>query len=109
MVALRIGTAGLAFLEQAYTSSTPPAMAMESNSRLESSLRHGQPGLCSGERLKAGFGLTEAGEAEVAAEDGHGFKERRRVLASADGHPDGLKHGTGLEAERLGRLAQGLL
>jgi hypothetical protein len=48
------------------------------------------------ERLKAGFGLADAGEADFAAEDGHGFKERRRVLASADGDADGLKHRPGL-------------
>jgi len=42
--------------------------------------------LNSGERLQAGFGLEDAGEAEIAAEDGHGIKQRRRVLASADGN-----------------------
>ncbi len=45
-------------------------------------------------RFEAGFGLADAGEADLAAEDNHGFKERRRVLASADGDPDGLEHGT---------------
>jgi hypothetical protein len=50
--------------------------------------------------LKAGFGLADAGEAEVAAEDGQGFKERRRVFASADGDADGLEHGAGFEAKR---------
>ena len=48
---------------------------------------------------KTGFGLADAGEANLAAEDNHGFKKRRRVFASADGDPDGLEHGTGLEAE----------
>jgi hypothetical protein len=48
------------------------------------------------ERLQAGCGLADAGEAEIAAEDGHGFKERRGVLASADGDADGLKGLPGL-------------
>jgi hypothetical protein len=46
--------------------------------------------------LEAGFGLADAGQAEVAAEDDHGFKERRRVFASADGDPDGLEGLPGL-------------
>ncbi len=52
--------------------------------------------LCSTERFKVGFGLAYAGEADVAAKHDHGFKERGRVLASADGDADGLKHRTGL-------------
>jgi len=47
-------------------------------------------------RLKAGFGLADAGEAEFAAEDGHGLKERGRVFASADGDADGLECLAGL-------------
>ena len=58
------------------------------------------------EHFKLGFGLLNASEAHIAAEDNHGFKERRRVLAPADGDPDGLEHGAGLEAERRGGLAQ---
>jgi hypothetical protein len=46
--------------------------------------------------LQAGFGLADAGEAEIAAEDGHGFKERRGVFSSADGDPYGLKGLPGL-------------
>ena len=53
--------------------------------------------------------MADAFEADVAAQDGHGFKERRRVFASADGDADGLEHGTGLEAERRGGCAQSLL
>ena len=48
-------------------------------------------GLFSSERLQAGFGLADAGKADVASEDGHGFKQRRRVFAAADGDPDGLE------------------
>src|SRR6476660_5573616 len=59
--------------------------------------------------MELGFSLADAFEADVAAEDGHGFKKRRRVLTPADGHADGLKHGTGFEAERGGGLAQRLL
>ena len=54
---------------------------------------------CSAERLKAGFGLADSFEANFAAEDGHGFKQRRRVFASADGDADGLKHGAGLQTQ----------
>ena len=46
-----------------------------------------------------GFGLADAFQAHVAAQNGHGFKQRRRILAAADGDPDGLEHGTGFEAE----------
>ena len=46
--------------------------------------------------FKVGFGFLDAGEADIAAKDDHGFKERRRVFASADGDADGLKHRTGL-------------
>jgi hypothetical protein len=52
--------------------------------------------------LQAGFGLVDAGEAEFAAEDGHGFKERRRVFASADGDPDGLEGLPGLQTQVQG-------
>ena len=52
--------------------------------------------LCSTERFKAGFGFSDAGEADVAAKHDHGFKERGRVFASAYGDADGLKHRTGL-------------
>jgi hypothetical protein len=55
--------------------------------------------LCSGKRLKAGFGLAEAGEADIAAEDSHGFKERRRVFTSADRDPDGLEGLPGLQTQ----------
>ena len=48
------------------------------------------------ERLKAIFGLADALKADLAAEDNHGFKERRSVLASADGHPNGLEGLPGL-------------
>jgi len=54
--------------------------------------------VASGERLKTGFGLEDAGEAEVATEDGHGFKEGRGIFTAADGDADGLKGGPGLEA-----------
>ncbi len=38
-------------------------------------------------------------KADVAAEDDHGFEERRGVFASAYGDSDGLEHGAGLQAE----------
>jgi hypothetical protein len=47
-------------------------------------------------RVEVFFGLAEAGEAEVAAEDRHGFKERRGIFASADGDADGLEGLPGL-------------
>ncbi len=59
--------------------------------------------------MKAGLGLADAFEANLAAEHNHGFKKRRRVLAPANGDPDGLKHRTGLESERSGGLAQRLI
>jgi hypothetical protein len=46
--------------------------------------------------LQFDFSLAYAFEAEVAAEDDHGFKERRGVLASADGDADGLEGLPGL-------------
>jgi hypothetical protein len=46
--------------------------------------------------LKAFFGLTDAVETGLATEDGHGFKERRRVFPSADGDPYGLEGLPGL-------------
>ena len=52
--------------------------------------------------MKAGFGLADAGEAELTAEDGHGFKERRRVFASTDGDSDGLEHWPGLQTKVRG-------
>ena len=52
--------------------------------------------LCSTERFKVGYRLAYTGEADVAAKHDHGFKERWRVLASADGDSDRLKHRTGL-------------
>ena len=55
--------------------------------------------LISGERLQAVFGLADASETDVAAENGHGFKEWRRILASADGDTDGLKHRPGLQTQ----------
>src|ERR1039458_8706732 len=63
----------------------------------------------SSERLKDGFGLLDAGEAELAAEDNHGFKERRRVFASANGHPDGLEGLPGLQTKLCGSFAQCLV
>jgi hypothetical protein len=51
------------------------------------------------QRLKAGFGLADAGETDVAAEDGQGFKERGRVSASADGDSDGLEGLPGLQTK----------
>ena len=59
--------------------------------------------------MQAGRGLADASEAELATEDGHGFKERRRVFSSADCDPDGLEHGTSLESERSGGSAKGLV
>jgi hypothetical protein len=44
------------------------------------------------------FGLADAGEADFAAQDDHGFEERRGVLAAADGYADGLEHGAGFQA-----------
>ncbi len=58
--------------------------------------------MCSTERFKPGFGLTDAGEAEFVAEDGHGFKERRRVFTSADGDADGLEGLPGLQTQARG-------
>ena len=52
----------------------------------------------SDERLKTCLGLANAGQAEVAAEDGHGFKKRGGVFASADGDADGLEGLPGLQA-----------
>jgi hypothetical protein len=46
--------------------------------------------------LKAFFGLANALKANFVAENNHGFKERRRVLASANGDPDGLEGLPGL-------------
>jgi hypothetical protein len=48
------------------------------NLNTHSAISHMQPRLCL-ERLKAGFGLFDAGEANVAAEDRQGSKKRRRV------------------------------
>jgi hypothetical protein len=59
--------------------------------------------------LKAGFGLTDAGEASLATQDYQGLEERRGVFASADGNPYGLEHWTGFETERLGGFAQCLV
>ena len=44
----------------------------------------------------------------VAAQNGHGFKQRRSILAPADGHADGLEHGAGLHAEGGGGVAERL-
>ena len=55
------------------------------------------------------FGLADAFEAHLAAEHGHGFKERRRVFASADGDADGLKHWPGFETKLSGGRAQRLV
>src|SRR5579863_3397674 len=49
--------------------------------------------------LQLGDGLGDAAEADVAAEDDHGFEEGWCVFAAADGDPYGLEHGAGLEAE----------
>jgi len=62
-----------------------------------------------GERLQVGLGLLDASEADIAAEDDHGFKERGRVFASADGDTEGLEHGSGLEAKRSGGGSEGLV
>ncbi len=59
--------------------------------------------------MQTGFGLADAREADFAAEDDQGFKERRRVFAPADGHPDRLEHRTGFEAECLGGFAQSMV
>jgi hypothetical protein len=59
--------------------------------------------------LKVGYGLTDTGETNLAAEDNQGFKQRRRVLASAHGNPDRLEHGPCLESERIGGCAQCLV
>ena len=61
------------------------------------------------ERLQVVFGLLDALEADIAAEDNHGFKERRRILASANCDPDGLKHRPGFQTELDARLAQRLV
>jgi len=55
--------------------------------------------LRSAERLQAFFGLQDADEAQFATEDSHGFKERRRVFASADGDPDGLEGLRGFQTQ----------
>jgi hypothetical protein len=47
--------------------------------------------------LQARFCLVDSFEADLAAEDNHGFKERRGVLASADGDADGLEGLPGLQ------------
>ena len=52
--------------------------------------------------MKAFFGLADAGEAQLAAEDNHGFKQRRRVFASADGDTDWLEHLPGLQTQLIG-------
>jgi hypothetical protein len=63
--------------------------------------------------LQAFFGLADACEAELAAEDGHGFKERRRVFTSADGDADGLEGLPGLQSKVRGcgtkRLVEGVV
>lgn len=50
--------------------------------------------------------MTDALEADVAAEDGHGFKERRGVFAAADAYAEGLDHAASFEAERVVRLSR---
>ena len=65
--------------------------------------------LCSSERLKSGFGLLDAGQARFAAQDYQGFKERRRVLASADGDPYGLEGLPGLQPQMHSGGAESLI
>ncbi len=45
-------------------------------------------------------------QANFAAQHFHGLKQRRRILASADGDADGLKHRPGLQSQTLGGRAQ---
>jgi hypothetical protein len=59
--------------------------------------------------LKADFGLFDASEAKVAAEDGQGSKKRGRVFAAADGDADGLKGLPGLQTKVLGGSAKRLV
>jgi hypothetical protein len=66
-------------------------------------------GLCSFYRLKAGYGLADAGKARLAVEDDQGFKERWRVFASADGDPDGLEGLPCLQTKLRSGSAKGLV
>ncbi len=59
--------------------------------------------------MQAVFGLADSFQADFAAEDDHGLKQRRRVFASADGDADGLKHRPGLQAQMSGGGAQRLV
>jgi hypothetical protein len=52
--------------------------------------------------LKAFYGLADAGKTDIAAEDGHGFKERWRVFAAANGDADGLEGLPGLQTQMRG-------
>ena len=52
------------------------------------------------------YGLADALQAEVAAEDDEGFKEGGRVFAAADGDANGLEGLPGLEAEGGGGGSQ---
>src|ERR1039457_5755379 len=58
--------------------------------------------LCSTKRLEAVLGLPDALEADLAAQDDHGFKKRRRILASADCDRDGLEGLSGLQTQVRG-------
>jgi hypothetical protein len=53
--------------------------------------------------------LADAGQTHIAAEDGHGFKERGRVFAAADGDADGLKGLPGLQTKLRGCCSKSLV
>jgi len=84
--ALRLAEAALLSFASAGGAGYPAASAGLTAVRLK---------MCSTDRLQAFFGLADACEADVAAQNGHGFKQGRRVLASAHGDADGLEHGAG--------------
>jgi len=57
-------------------------------------------------RLQAFIGFAKTLQAPLAANHDQAFKERRRILASADGDADRLKHRPGLQAQISGCRAQ---
>src|SRR5579859_6674841 len=61
------------------------------------------------ERLKVGFGISNALETDFAAQNDHGFKKRRRIFAAADRDSYRLEHRSRLESERGGGFAQSFI